>query len=156
MIKNNVTRLLESRGIAFQAFELPRKKLSAMEAASYLGVEPENVYKTIVILREMRGKPVLAMVPAPREVDTKSLSRTLGEKKVHIATQKQAEQLTGLQSGGISPLALINRRFQVVVDISAQSLEEIYISGGQRGLNICLATDALVELTDADMAAISR
>jgi Cys-tRNA(Pro)/Cys-tRNA(Cys) deacylase len=156
MVKNNVTRLLESRGIAFQAFELPKEKLSAVEAAGYLGVEPEKVYKTIVILREMRGKPVLAMVAAPREVDTKSLSRALGEKKVHIATQKQSEQLTGLQSGGISPLALINRRFQVVVDISAKSLEEIYISGGQRGLNICLTTQALVDLTDADMAAISR
>jgi len=156
MIKNNVTRLLESRGITFQVFELPKKKLSAMEAASYLGVEPKNVYKTIVILREMRGKPVLAMVPAPREVDTKSLSRALGEKRVHIATQKQAEQLTGLQSGGISPLALINRRFQVVIDISAQSLEKIYVSGGQRGLNICLPTKALVELIDADIAAISR
>ena len=156
MTRNNVTRMLESRGIAFQAFELPKKKLSAMEAASYLGVEPEKVYKTIVITREIRGKPVLAMVPAPREVDTKSLARALGEKKVHIASQKQAEQLTGLQSGGISPLALINRSFHVVVDISAQSLEEIYISGGQRGLNICLPTKALVELTDADMAAISR
>ena len=156
MIKNNVTRMLESRGIAFQAFELPKKKLSAMEAASYLGVDPAKVYKTIVIIREMRGKPVLAMVPAPREVDSKSLARALGEKKVNIASQKQAEKITGLQTGGISPLALLNRRFQVVVDISAQSLEEIYISGGQRGLNICLATDELVNLTDADMAAISR
>lgn len=156
MTRNNVTRMLESRGITFQAFELPIKKLSAMEAASYLGVEPEKVYKTIVITREIRGKPVLAMVPAPREVDTKSLARALGEKKVHIASQKQAEQLTGLQSGGISPLALINRSFHVVVDISAKSLEEIYVSGGQRGLNICLTTAALVDLTDADMAAISR
>lgn len=156
MIKNNVTRMLESRGIAFQAFELPNEKLSAMEAASYLGVDPTKVFKTIVIIREMRGKPVLAMVPAPREVDSKSLARALGEKKVNIASQKQAEKITGLQTGGISPLALLNRRFQVVVDISAQSLEEIYISGGQRGLNICLATAELVNLTDADMAAISR
>lgn len=156
MIKNNVTRMLESRGIAFQAFELPNEKLSAMEAASYLGVDPTKVFKTIVIIREMRGKPVLAMVPAPREVDSKSLARALGEKKVNIASQKQAEKITGLQTGGISPLALLNRRFQVVVDISAQSHEEIYISGGQRGLNICLATAELVNLTDADMAAISR
>jgi len=148
--------MLESRGIAFQAFELPKEKLSAMEAASFLGVEPEKVYKTIVITREKRGKPVLALVPAPREVDAKSLARALGEKKVNIASQKQAEKITGLQTGGISPLALLNRRFQVVVDISAQSLEEIYISGGQRGLNICLTTAEFVNLTDAEMAAISR
>jgi Cys-tRNA(Pro)/Cys-tRNA(Cys) deacylase len=156
MVKNNVTRLLESRGIPYQAFELPKEKLSGMEAAVYLGVKPEKVYKTIVVKRQKPGKPVLALVPAPREVDLKGLSRALGEKKVHLATQKEAEQITGLQTGGISPLALLNRRFQVIIDITAQSLEDIYISGGQRGLNICLATQALIELTNADLAAISR
>jgi len=156
MVKNNVTRLLESRGIAFQAFELPNEKLSGMEAASYLGVEPEKVYKTIVITRQKRGKPVLALVPAPREVDLKGLSKALGEKKVHLATLKEAELLTGLQTGGISPLALLNRGFEVIIDSSARSLEDIYISGGQRGINIRLTTEALVELTRADMAAISR
>ncbi len=156
MVKNNVTRLLESRGIPYQAFELPKEKLSGMEAASYLGVNPERVYKTIVVTRQKPGKPVLALVPAPREVGLKGLSRVLGEKKVHLATQKEAEQITGLQTGGISPLALLNRRFQVIIDITAQSLEDIYISGGQRGLNICLATQALIELTNADLAAISR
>jgi Cys-tRNA(Pro)/Cys-tRNA(Cys) deacylase len=156
MVKNNVTRLLESRGIPYQAFELPKEKLSGMEAAVYLGVKPERVYKTIVVKRQKPGRPVLALVPAPREVDLKGLSRALGEKKVHLATQKEAEQITGLQTGGISPLALLNRRFQVIIDISAQSLDNIYISGGQRGLNICLATQALVELTNADLASISR
>jgi Cys-tRNA(Pro)/Cys-tRNA(Cys) deacylase len=156
MVKNNVTRLLESRGVDFQAFELPNEKLSGMEAASYLGVEASKVYKTIVVTRQQRGKPVLALVPAPREVDLKGLSRALGEKKVNLATQKEAEQLTGLQTGGISPLALLNRRFQVVIDDSAESLEYIYISGGQRGINICLATADLVDITNADLAAISR
>jgi Cys-tRNA(Pro)/Cys-tRNA(Cys) deacylase len=156
MVKNNVTRLLESRGIPYQAFELPKEKLSGMEAAVYLGVKPEKVYKTIVVKRQKPGRPVLALVPAPREVDLKGLSRALGEKKVHLATQKEAEQITGLQTGGISPLALLNRRFQVIIDITAQSFEDIYISGGQIGLNICLATQALVELTNADLASISR
>lgn len=156
MVKNNVTRLLESRGIVFQAFELPNEKLSGMEAASYLGVDPKKVFKTIVITRQKRGKPVLALIPAPREVDLKGLAKALGEKKVHLATLKEAERLTGLQTGGISPLALLHRGFEVVIDSSAQSLEDIYISGGQRGLNICLATDAFFELTSADMAAISR
>ena len=156
MVKNNVTRLLESHGIAYQAFELPKEKLSGMEAASHLGVGPERVYKTIVVTRQNRGKSILALVPAPSEVDLKSLSQAFGEKKVHLATQKDAERITGLQTGGISPLALLNRGFQVVIDISAQLLDEIYISGGQRGINIRLAAADLVELTNAEMAAISR
>jgi len=156
MVKNNVTRMLESRGISFQAYELPKEKLSGVEAASFLGVEPERVYKTIVVRRENRGKPVLALVPAPREVNLKSLSRALGEKKVHLATQKEAEKLTGLQVGGISPLALLDRRFDVIIDSSAQTMGDIYISGGQRGINIRLSTMSLVELTAANLAQISR
>lgn len=156
MITNNVTRLLEARSIEFRAFELPVEKLSAMEAASILGVAPNMVFKTIVITRTMRKKPLLALVPAPSEVDLKKLSVVVGEKKVYLATQKEAEQLTGLQVGGISPLALINRRFQVVIDSSAQSYEGIYISGGQRGLNIWLATGDLVAMTHAKLAEISK
>lgn len=156
MVKNNVTRMLESQGIPFQSFELPAEKLSALEAADFLGVDPVLVYKTIVATRSATTKPVLALVSAPREVDLKALARALGEKKVHLASQKQAEQLTGLQTGGISPLALLKHNFQVVVDDTAYALEEIYISGGQRGLNIRLPTDELIKLTNAIIAAISR
>jgi Cys-tRNA(Pro)/Cys-tRNA(Cys) deacylase len=89
-------------------------------------------------------------------VDLKALARALGEKKVHLASQKQAELLTGLQTGGISPLALLKRNFQVVMDDTAQALDEIYISGGQRGLNIRLPTDELIKITNATIASISR
>ena len=156
MVKNNVTRMLVSQGIPFQVFELPAEKLSAQEAAQFLGVDPELVFKTIVVTRAQRGKPILALVPGPREVDLKALARALGEKKVFLASHKEAEQITGLQVGGISPLALLSRGFQVIIDISAQSLEEIYLSGGQRGLNISLPPGELIELTQANIGAISR
>jgi Cys-tRNA(Pro)/Cys-tRNA(Cys) deacylase len=156
MVKaNNVTRLLDARGIHYTAHELPAEKLSALEAAAHLGVDPEQVFKTIVVTREGRGKPVLAMIPGPREVDLKALARAVGEKKVHLATLKQAEQLTGLQAGGISPLALLNRGFTVVLDAAAKTYPEIYISGGQRGLNISLPVTALVSLSKAGLADIS-
>ena len=156
MTKNNVTRMLESLGIPFHTFELPAEKLSAMEAAAFLGLDPALVYKTIVATRAATTKPVLALVSAPREVDLKALARVLGEKKVHLASQKQAEQLTGLLTGGISPLALLKHNLQVVVDDTAQALDEIYISGGQRGFNIRLPTGELIKLTNAKIAAISR
>lgn len=156
MKPNNVTRLLDSRKIPYTAFELPNEKLGALEAAQYLGVNPELVYKTIVITREGKGKPILAVVPGPQEVDLKALAKALGEKKVLLPNEREAERLTGLQAGGISPLALLQRGFQVVLDESARSHAEIYISGGQRGLNIRLPVDALISLTNARVAKISR
>jgi Cys-tRNA(Pro)/Cys-tRNA(Cys) deacylase len=156
MISNNVTRLLDGQKIKYSAFELPPEKLGAVEAARIMGVPAELVYKTIVITREGKGKPILAVIPGPGEVDLKALAAALDEKKVHLPTEREAERLTGLQAGGISPLALINRGFQVVIDASAQALAEFYISGGQRGLDIRLAPADLARLTRARFAAIAK
>jgi Cys-tRNA(Pro)/Cys-tRNA(Cys) deacylase len=156
MKPNNVTRLLDSHKIPYRAFELPAEKLGALEAAQHLGVDPARVYKTIVTTREGRGKPILALVPGPQEVDLKKLAKAVGEKKVALPTEREAERLTGLQAGGISPLALINRGFQVFIDSSAEFLDEIYISGGQRGMDIRLAPGALARLTNAKFAEITR
>jgi Cys-tRNA(Pro)/Cys-tRNA(Cys) deacylase len=131
-----------------------RPKSSALETARLLGVPPEQVFKTIVILREGKGKPILAVVPGSFEVNLKKLAKAVGEKKLALPTEREAEQLTGLQAGGISPLALLNKGFQVVLDELAGLFDEIHISGGQRGLNIRLNVSALVELTRALVADI--
>jgi Cys-tRNA(Pro)/Cys-tRNA(Cys) deacylase len=120
-----------------------------------MGVLPEQVFKTIVIVREKK-KPVLAVIPGPRVVDLKLLAAFLAEKKVSLPTEREAEQLTGLQAGGISPLALINKGFQVVIDSAAQGYDQIYISGGQRGLDIQLPVNDLMRLTNARLGNISR
>ena len=156
-IVNNVTRLLDSRKIPYTAFELPPEKLGALEAARLLDVDPAAVYKTIVVTREKSSgkKPLLVVILGPNQVDLKALAAFLGEKKVYLPTEREAEALTGLQAGGISPLALLNRGFQVVLDISAREQAEIHVSGGQRGLNIRLPVDALVRLTNARLVQIS-
>jgi Cys-tRNA(Pro)/Cys-tRNA(Cys) deacylase len=156
MVKNNVTRLLAARNIPFTVFELPVEKLGAARTAELLGVSLELVYKTIVVKRPGKGKPILAVIPGLEEVDLKSLAKAVGEKKLLLPTEKEAERLTGLQAGGISPLALIGRRFEVVLDSAAEGHPEIHISGGQRGLNICLPAADLVRLTDAISARIGR
>ena len=156
MIANNVTRMLEARKTRFQAFEVPAEKLSALEVAEILKVPPEDVYKTIVAKRAKPGKPILAMVPGPQEVDTKKLSAALGEKKVFITTLNEAEALTGLLAGGISPLALINKGFQVLIDTAAQGKETILVSAGQRGLQVRLNPADLAKLCHARFADIAE
>ena len=154
-IVNNVTRLLDSRKIPYTAYELPPEKLGALETARLLDVDPAAVYKTIVVTGEKPKKPLLVLIPGPNQVDLKALAAFLGEKKVHLPTEREAEQLTGLQTGGISPLALLNKGFQVVLDTAAREHSEIHVSGGQRGLNICLPVDALIRLTNARIGRFS-
>jgi Cys-tRNA(Pro)/Cys-tRNA(Cys) deacylase len=106
---NNVTRFLDSRKVSYAAFETPVEKMGALETAEFLNVPPEMVFKTIVVTRDKPRKPVLAVIPGTGVVDLKLLAAFLGEKKVHLPTEREAEGLTGLQAGGISPLALINK-----------------------------------------------
>ena len=155
-IVNNVTRLLDARKIRYTAYEVPAEKLGALETARFLNVEAASVFKTIVVTREKPRKPLLVVIPGDAEVDLKLLAAALGEKKVFLPTEREAETLTGLQAGGISPLALINKGFQVVIDSSAQALGEIHVSGGQRGLNLKLPVDALAKLVNARFANVSR
>jgi Cys-tRNA(Pro)/Cys-tRNA(Cys) deacylase len=157
-IVNNVTRLLDARKIPYKAYELPDEKIGARETARFLDLEPITVYKTIVVTRKKSTgkKPLLVVIPGPNQVDLKALAAFLGEKKVFLPTEREAERLTGLQAGGISPLALTNRGFQVIVDALAREQAEIHVSGGQRGLNICLPVDDLIHLTNARVAVVSR
>lgn len=154
-LRNNVTRLLDSRKIPYTAHELPPVKLSALEVAEILHFDPSRVFKTIVVTRPRPGKAILALVPGSREVDLKAVAQALGEKKVSLPAQVEAEKLTGLLAGGISPLALLNKGFQVLVDSSALDWETICISGGQRGLNLSLRPADLIALTSARLAPIS-
>jgi Cys-tRNA(Pro)/Cys-tRNA(Cys) deacylase len=154
-VANNVTRMLDAKRVRYTAFDLPPEKLGARETARLLNVPLEQVFKTIVATREKAGKPVLAVIPGSGELDLKALAYALNEKKMRLPTLREAEALTGLQAGGISPLALINKGFQVVIDESAKSFPEIHVSGGQRGLNIRLPVKDLAKLVNARFAPVS-
>jgi Cys-tRNA(Pro)/Cys-tRNA(Cys) deacylase len=145
-------RLLDARQIAYRAtvYDPSGAFHSAEEAASLIEAPVEQVYKTLVVLRDaLKGKPILVMIPADREVDLKRLAHELSEKKLRMATQKQAEELTGLQVGGISALVLLNKGFQICLDASAIRHEKIHISAGVRGVDIELGVQDLVALTNA-------
>jgi Cys-tRNA(Pro)/Cys-tRNA(Cys) deacylase len=157
-LKNNVTRLLDSRKIPYTTYQLPAEKVDAIETARLLDVDPFSVYKTIVVACEksVKKNSNLVVIPGPAQVDLKALASLLRLKKVYLTTQREAEIWTGLQVGGISPLALLNKGFRVFLDASALEKGEIHISGGQRGLNIRLPVDALIKLTNAQVGKVSH
>jgi len=154
LISNNVTRLLDTKKVHYTPFELPVEKLGAEETAAILELPPDVVFKTIVVVRP-KGKPMLCVISGANVVNLKAVAELVSEKKVNIPTQNEAETLTGLQAGGISPLALINKGFTVFIDKSALKHPEIHISGGQRGLMLRLNPRDVQMLTNARFADIS-
>lgn len=150
--KNNVTRFLDSKRVPYRVhtYDYDAGIHSAVEVAAAIGLPPEQVFKTLVALPdEPNRKPLLVVIPGPDTLDLKALAKATGLKKVKIATHAQAEALTGLQTGGISPLALINKGFQTWISAQALAYETIAISAGQRGANVQLAVRDLVKLTNA-------
>ncbi len=146
--RTNSMRLLEARGMSYQTFTFPPKHHSALEVAHLAGVPPDLVYKTLVVLRK-QGKPCLVMVPGDRELDLKLLAAAIDEKKVKMASQRQAERLTGLQVGGISALALLQKGFDIYIDRTALDQDQIYVSAGRRGVNLRLTVRDLIQVTQA-------
>jgi Cys-tRNA(Pro)/Cys-tRNA(Cys) deacylase len=150
MQKTLAMRLLDGKKIAYDAVTYPEDERDAVLVAKHLGVPARQVFKTLVVTRE-RGKPLLVMIPADRQLDLKRLASELGEKKLQMASHQEAERLTRLQVGGISALALVNRGFAVTLDVTAQEFEAIFVSAGVKGINLKVGVADLVRLTGAKM-----
>jgi Cys-tRNA(Pro)/Cys-tRNA(Cys) deacylase len=107
-----------------------------------------QIYKTLVVLPP-QGKPLLVLIAADRELQLRRLAQAIRVKRLRMATQKEAETLTGLKVGGISALALQHRGFHVYIDHAATLLDTILVSAGQRGVDVRLPVHAFVDLTGA-------
>ena len=146
--KTNAMRWLDAQRIPYEPLYFSPSIHSADGVAEALRLPTSHVYKTLVVRRE-RGHPLLVMVAGDRELDLRKLARSIHEKSLAMATQRDAERITGLQVGGISALALPNRGFDVYLDKAAENLEWVLVSAGKRGINLRLRVTDLVRATKA-------
>jgi Cys-tRNA(Pro)/Cys-tRNA(Cys) deacylase len=150
------TVALTKAGIAFteHAYEHdPAASSYGVEAAEVLGLDPEQVFKTL--LASVDGRLVVGVVPVSGQLDLKALAGAVGGKKATMADPAAAERATGYVVGGISPIGQ-KRAHPTVLDDSALSFDVVYVSGGRRGLDLGLSPRDLVAVTDATVASIRR
>jgi Cys-tRNA(Pro)/Cys-tRNA(Cys) deacylase len=147
-VRTNAMRFLDANEVAYEVFTFSPDVHSATSVAAVVGLAPSEVYKTLVVLRP-RGKPLLVMLAGDERVELSALAASVAEKRLSMATHRDAEALTGLQVGGISALALLNRGFEVCIDQAARDLEQVTISAGKRGINLRLGVRDLVRVTGA-------
>jgi Cys-tRNA(Pro)/Cys-tRNA(Cys) deacylase len=157
--KTLAMKLLEGKKVAFEAIAYDASERDAEKIAIQLGVPPEQLFKTLVVVDPNNGrfssKPILAIIPANQQLNLKKLAKLLNVKKLKMATHQAAEAMTGLQVGGISPLALINKGFTMFLDELAEHEAQIFVSAGQRGIQIKLAPIDLCRLTKAKLVDLS-
>ena len=157
MTKTNVMRLLDAAAIPYKAMEYAydESDLSGVHAAKELGMPPEVIFKTLVARGEKRGYLVFC-IPVCSELDLKKAAKAAGDKKVELIAVKELLPLTGYIRGGCSPVGM-KKKFPTFLDETAELYDEIGVSAGQRGCQILLAPDALIdycEMTLADLTAV--
>ena len=152
--KTLAMRVLEGRKVPYRLIAYDDQLRDAEEIARQIGPAPGLVFKTLVVTRQA-GRPFLVMVASDKQLNLKRMARAVGEKKVSMASHRQAEELTGLQVGGISALALLNRGFVVCADSGMRDQDTVYVSAGKKGLQLEVASAALIRVTGAKMIAVT-
>ena len=132
----------------------PKSASYGLEAAEKLGLDPQQVFKTLLASSE-KGELLVAVVPVVGTLDLKALAHAAGVKKCEMADPAAAQRATGYLVGGISPLGQ-KKRLRTFIDDSAQNFATIHVSAGRRGLEVELAAAVLAEHTQGKLAGIGR
>jgi len=135
------TRALAAASIAFTVHTYdydPDAESIGLQAASALAEDPARVLKTLMALVD--GKPVCVIVPSDQEISMKKLAAAAGGKSAQMMKPPEAERVTGFKVGGVSPSGQ-RRSVRTVIEQSALVHDQVYINGGQRGLQVRLKPD---------------
>ncbi len=130
----------------------PASGAYGVEAAQSLGVDPQRVFKTLVVSLDDRSLAV-GLVPVSGMLGMKLMARAAGARKAAMAEAAEVERATGYVLGGVSPLGQ-KKRLRTFIDRSAQGFSTVYVSAGRRGLELEMAPQDLVRLTGGVFAAL--
>lgn len=149
--KTNAARLLDSAGIAYELipYSYSEDDLSAQSVAAELGEDIDMVFKTLVLRGDKNGLFV-CVIPGDFEVDLKTAARLSGNKSCEMVHVKELLPLTGYIRGGCSPIGM-KKQYPTFVHESALLYDYIYISAGQRGLQLKISPQDLIDFTGAQI-----
>lgn len=149
--KINAARLLDKAKIAYELipYEVDENDLSAIHVADSLGENIEQVFKTLVLHGDKNGHFV-CVIPGEHEVDLKLAAKASGNKKCDLIPMKELLPLTGYIRGGCTPIGM-KKPFPTYIHESCLNYPYIYISAGQRGLQLKLDPNDLIKEVHAEV-----
>ena len=152
--KTNVARLLDKAKVKYELipYEVDENDLSAIHVAESLGENIEQVFKTLVLHGDKTGYFV-CVIPGEHEVNLKLAAKVSGNKKCDLIPMKDLLPLTGYIRGGCSPVGM-KKKYPTYFEETCQLYDEIAVSAGERGHQMILAPEALVEFVGGVMVDI--
>ena len=149
--KTNAARLMDKAGVKYELipYEVDENDLSAPHVAEQLGEDIECVFKTLVLRGDRTGHFV-CVIPGEHEVDLKLAAKVSGNKKCDLIHVKELLPLTGYIRGGCSPIGM-KKLFPTYIHDTCMQFPYIYVSAGQRGLQMKLDPHDLVREAQAEV-----
>ena len=150
------TKALQRRKVSFEIHQYQHDDNASsfgLEAVEKLSLNAEQVFKTLVVCTD-KDLLAVAIVPVNLKLNLKNIAKALRVKKVKMADAKRVEASTGYVLGGVSPLGQ-KKILPTIIDIRAENLEAMYVSGGRRGLEIELSPQDLQKIVHGQFANIA-
>ena len=156
MTKTNALRQLETAGIAYERREyaFDDEHPTGLHEEELDPAMRERMFKTLVT-RSDRGRIVVFVLPVSEELDMKKCAAAAGEKRIEMIHMKEILGLTGYVRGGCSPVGM-KKKYPVVFDETAELYDRIWVSAGQRGLQMLVDTGELIAFTDGVCADVTK
>ncbi|MBH1940981.1 Cys-tRNA(Pro) deacylase [Mobilitalea sibirica] len=156
MIKTNVMRQLDQAQIPYKAieYEVDDNNLAGEHVAELIGMPPEQVFKTLVAKGEKKGYVVFC-IPVNTELNLKKAATVIGDKKIEMLPVKELLPTTGYIRGGCSPIGM-KKKFPTYMDETAILFDEITVSAGVRGCQLCIPRDHLISYIEAKLCEIAE
>lgn len=147
--KTNALRILDKQGVKYETriYDAPDGFLDGVSVALQVGMNPEEVYKTL-ILQGSSNEYYVCIIPVNNEVDLKKTATHFDEKRVEMIPAKDITSVTGYIKGGCSPVGM-KKLYKTVISNGAVHLEKITVSGGKVGLQMTLIVMDLMKVTQA-------
>lgn len=155
-MKTIAARILDQMKIPYELreYDWSEDELDAVTVARKCGLPPEQVFKTLVTEGDKTGV-LVACIPGDAELDLKALATISGNKRVEMVPVKEILGLTGYIRGGCSPLGM-KKQYPFYLDETAEIIDQMAVSAGQRGLQIVLSGPDLIRATGAKLAALTK
>lgn len=150
--KTNAARLLDKAKINYELipYEVDESDLSAIHVAKQLNEPIEQLFKTLVLKGDKSGYFV-CIIPGAEELDLKLAAKVSGNKSCQMILMKDLLNVTGYIRGACSPIGM-KKKYPTYIHSTCEDFDFIYISAGQRGLQIKMAPTDLLKIIEATVS----
>ncbi|MGM9967209.1 Cys-tRNA(Pro) deacylase [uncultured Rummeliibacillus sp.] len=153
--KTNAVRLLDRQKIPYilAEYEVEEGKIDGLSVATKINQPVEKVFKTLVATAG-KGNLYVFVIPVAEELNLKKAAKVVGEKKIEMLHVKDLLPNTGYIRGGCSPIGM-KKQYPTFIDISAEQVDEMYVSAGKIGMQICITPENLVKAAKAQIVSLT-